>query len=265
MRKIKYLALLLFAAAAALGQNPNTSPFPGALDSDSTLYVSQDNVKTTLNGAVTATAVTITVSDSTNLVAFPTSCWAGFEIFKISGKAGNDLTVPTDCVSGTCPTCSPTTTCRGWGFPSTIETAHSDNDVFTCGPTAERGNAIAAAIVEIQTALGINLENVGGQITCDSPTTLTIAAGLVAIPSSGCYLIETESMAPTDDLDTVTCAVAVHFIFMPASGARTVVVRDNGSNMDLPGSFALDDEKDQFFGRCDTSNFIIEKGRVHIP
>jgi len=108
-------------------------------------------------------------------------------------------------------------------------------------------------------------DNDSAAISCDSPTTLTISAGLVAIPASGCYLIETELMAATDDLDTVTCAVAVHFVFMPASGVRTVIVRDNGSNMDLPGSFALDDAKDQFFGRCDSTNLIVEKGRVHIP
>ncbi len=102
-------------------------------------------------------------------------------------------------------------------------------------------------------------------ITCDAPATLPIVAGLIAIPSTGCYLVATEGAASTDDVDTVTCAVAVHFIFMAADGTKTVVIRDNGSNMDLPGSFALDDAKDQFFGRCDSTNFITEKGRVHVP
>ncbi len=105
----------------------------------------------------------------------------------------------------------------------------------------------------------------GSAITCNSPATLPIVAGLIAIPSTGCYLVATEGAASTDDVDTVTCAIAIHFILMAADGTKTVVIRDNGSNMDLPGSFALDDAKDQFFGRCDSTNFITEKGRVHVP
>lgn len=105
----------------------------------------------------------------------------------------------------------------------------------------------------------------GSGITCNSPTTLTIVAGLIAIPSTGCYLVATEGAASIDDVDTVTCPVSVHFILMAADGTQTVIIRDNGSNMDLSGSFALDDTKDQFFGRCDNTNLITEKGRVHIP
>ncbi len=258
---IGFLALLV---GSAIAQNPHTPAYPAALDSDDTLLVTNDSVSTTLDGALTATATSITVTSATQLTAFPVECFVGSEAVKIGSKSGNILTVSTDCPSATCPTCSPTTDCRGWGYPSSTEASHLSGAAFICSPAANQFNAMAAAIIAIQTALGINLAN-AGHITCDSPTTLTIAAGLVAIPESGCYLIETELMAATDDLDTVTCAVAVHFIFMPASGARTVIVRDNGSNMDLPGSFALDDAKDQFFGRCDSTNLIVEKGRVHIP
>lgn len=267
MKYYLYIMTVFFACLVsgfAIAQNPNTSPYPAALDSDATLLVANDAVSTILFGAITSTATTITVATASSISAFPLYCWVDIEVVKISGKAVNDLTVATDCPVGTCPTCAPTTTCRGAGFPSTLEASHLDASAFICGPTAEYENAKAAAIIAIQTALGINLAN-AGHITCDSPTTLTISAGLVAIPASGCYLIETESMASTDDLDTVTCAIAVHFIFMPASGTRTVIVRDNGSNMDLPGSFALDDAKDQFLGRCDSTNLIVEKGRVHIP
>lgn len=264
LRVISISVILLLAVGYSSAQNPNTSPFPGALDTDATLLVANDAVSTILNGALTATATTIPVATASSISAFPLSCWVDIEVIKISGKVVDSLTVATDCPAGTCPTCAPTTTCRGWGFPDTTEASHLTAADFICGPTAEIENAAAAAIKAIQAALGVNLSN-AGHITCDSPVTLTISAGLVVVPASGCYLIETESMAATDDLDTVTCAVAVHFIFMAANDARTVIVKDNGSNMDLPGNFALDGAKDQFLGRCDSTNVVAERGRIHAP
>ncbi|KKK83219.1 hypothetical protein LCGC14_2795600, partial [marine sediment metagenome] len=73
----------------------------------------------------------------------------------------------------------------------------------TCGPTAEYGNAAAAAIIAIETALGINLEDIG-HIKCDSPTELTLdAAGEITITKSACYTVDTFADAASDDLDVI--------------------------------------------------------------
>ena len=243
----------------AFAQNPNTANFPGSLDADANLLVANDAVQTTLDGAITATAMTINVVSAASLTAFPTSCWVGDEIVKIVSKSTNALTVATDCASGTCATCSPTTDCRGWGFASTTEAAHSSAATFTCGPTAEYGNAAAAAIIAIETALGINLEDIG-HIKCDSPTELTISAGAITITKSACYTVDTEADAASDPLTTINCTAGDRFILTPADGARTVVITD-GAAIDIQADFSLNHLHDLFGGRCFATNVVIEEGR----
>ncbi len=254
------LFVLLIGVGFAVAQNPNTSPFPGALDTDATLLVGNDSVQTTLNGAITATATTINVTSAALLTAFPTSCWVDNEIIKIVSKVSNALTVATDCASGTCPTCSPTTDCRGWGFASTTEASHLTAATFTCGPTAEYENARAAAILAIQVALGVNLEDIG-HIKCDSPTELTLdAAGEVTITKSACYTVDTFADAASDGLLKVNCSAGVRFILMPADDARTVVIT-NGAAIAILADFSLNDLHDSFMGRCFSTDLTVQLSR----
>lgn len=254
------LVLLMGPPAAAFAQNPNTSPYPGALDTDATLLVANDAVQTILDGALTSTATTIPVGNTASITAFPLACWVDIEVIKISAKVGASLTVATDCASGTCPTCAPTTTCRGWGFPSTTEASHLNAATFTCGPTAEQENAAAAAIIAIQTALGVNLEDIG-HIKCNSPAELTISAGAITIPKSACYTVDTEADAASDDLDVINCTAGQRFTLTPADTTRTVVVKDDDTNIDIQADFSLNHLHDLFGGRCFATNVVIEEAR----
>lgn len=262
IRQLRCVVLLGLMTQAAVGfsQNPNTAAFPGALDSDAELLVANDAAQTTLDGALTATAMTINVVSAASLTAFPTSCWVGSEIIKIASKSTNALTVATDCASGTCATCSPTTDCRGWGFASTTEAAHVSAATFTCGPTAEYGNAAAAAIIAIETALGVNLEDIG-HIKCDSPTELTVSAGAITILKSACYTVDTEADAASDDLDVINCTAGQRFILTPADTTRTVVIKDDDTNIDIQADFSLNHLHDLFGGRCFSANVVIEEAR----
>ena len=260
LRCVVVLALMN-QAAVGFSQNPNTANFPGSLDGDAEMLVANDSVLTTLDGALTATAMIINVTNAALLTAFPASCWTDNEIVKIASKSTNALTVATDCASGTCATCSPTTDCRGWGFASTTEASHLDNATFTCAPTADSFNAAWAAIIAIETALGVNLQD-SGHIKCDSPTELTISAGAITVPKSACYTVDTEADAASDDLDLINCPTAgIRFTLRPADTTRTVVIKDDDTNIDIQADFSLNHLHDLFGGQCFATNVVIEETR----
>lgn len=257
---MKYFVTMFFVLLGiGFGQNPNSSPYPAALDSPATLLVANDAVSTILNGAITSTATTISVASASSISAFPLACWVNVEIMKISGKSTNDLTVATDCAIGTCPTCAPTTTCRGWGFPSTEEISHSNSSDFFCGPTAEFENAAAAAIVAIQTALGVNLEDIG-YIKCNSPTELTILNGEITITKSACYTVDTQSDDASDELTKINCSTGTRFVLTPADDTRTVVITD-GVSIIIRADFQLNDLHDSFMGLCFSTDLTVQLSR----
>jgi hypothetical protein len=96
-----------------------------------------------------------------------------------------------------------------------------------------------------------------GGIDCSSPSTLTIAAGAVTVSSSACYLVDTESAASSDDLDTINCStVGTQFILRPADDTHTVVVKNNGTTLANGTDFSMDSVKDVFMGICTGVNEV---------
>lgn len=99
----------------------------------------------------------------------------------------------------------------------------------------------------------------GSGIDCSSPIAVTLATGSVTISSDACYSIDTEGAASSDDWSAVVCAQGRRFMVAPASGARTVVVKQAlGINSD----FTLDNANDLFFGYCSTANTVREISRT---
>ncbi len=77
-------------------------------------------------------------------------------------------------------------------------------------------------------------------------TSVTIATGVITVPAGVRYiLVDTESAAASDDLDTINGGNTGDFIILKAaSDARTVVVKDNTGNLQLNGDFSLTDSDD---------------------
>lgn len=108
--------------------------------------------------------------------------------------------------------------------------------------------------------------DVDGDITANATTFLrktvltsggqtTISGGVITVGRSN-HTVETESLAATDDLDTITAGTAEGqlVILRPVNDSRTVVVKHNTGNIRLNGSvdFTMDSVYDQIMLRWDT-------------
>lgn len=75
-------------------------------------------------------------------------------------------------------------------------------------------------------------------------STLTISGGVVTASRTH-HRIDTQGGAGTDDLDTINGGVTGHILILyPASGARTVVMKDGTGNLALAGDFSMDNAQD---------------------
>lgn len=80
----------------------------------------------------------------------------------------------------------------------------------------------------------------------------TIASGVITIPASHApvqmILVDTESAASTDDLDTINITGGGKngqiFTVYAAASTRTVVLKDGTGNLDLAGDMSLDNGGD---------------------
>ncbi len=85
-----------------------------------------------------------------------------------------------------------------------------------------------------------------GLMRLKNVSTLTISSGVVSVTSSF-HGIATEDGAASDNLATINATVVDTsgiLIIRAASGASTVVVKDNSGNLDLNGDFSMDDARD---------------------
>lgn len=75
-------------------------------------------------------------------------------------------------------------------------------------------------------------------------TTLTIASGAI-VAKTGWHLVDTQSAAATDDLDTISNGATGQVLTLTAaSSARDVVVKDGTGNLKLAGDCTLDNVED---------------------
>jgi len=101
-----------------------------------------------------------------------------------------------------------------------------------------------------------------GGIDCSTPTLLTISVGgSVTLVGSGCYRIDTNGAASSDDLDDVVCVAGEQFIFRAESSARTVIIKNDGVSIFAQADFQLDNSADKFTGTCWSANIVDEDGR----
>lgn len=102
-----------------------------------------------------------------------------------------------------------------------------------------------------------------GGLKCVSPQTLTLdASGAITIPSgkSACFLVDTFSMAATDDLTTINCTAGDRFLLQPVIASRVVTVV-KGAGIIIPADFILNHTADQILLQCKTTNVVTETSR----
>ena len=161
-------------------QNPVTSQFPAALDTDQTLGVLKNSPNAYPTPPSTLTA-NVALGDCSASVADGTAFAGGVivtigsEKMQISSVVGNTLNF----------NCSPR------NFGSTVKATHSSGDSVWTYVEDYNVNAVAAAIKSMQAALGVNLSNVNGvsaatpwQANRVSNTQLSFGAG--CLPNSPC-------------------------------------------------------------------------------
>lgn len=118
----------------------------------------------------------------------------------------------------------------GTGTAWALETASTARTSLGLGTIATQ----AASNVSITggSATGISA-GVSGDLNTPSAGALTIATGSIT-PTAFCHLVDTESAAATDDLDTIT-ATASDWIFLRTVDAARDVVLTEAGNIIIPG------------------------------
>lgn len=128
---IRALVFAGLAAAFASGQNPNTAVFPSRTAADTDLFVASNNSSTTLNGSLTSSATSITLTSGTGFTA-PV-------IVAIDTEIIHCTTLTTNTLSG----------CTR-GSESTIGASHSSGATVTNIISAWHHNQIAAEVKAIE-------------------------------------------------------------------------------------------------------------------
>jgi hypothetical protein len=144
------LVCLVLAAGAALAQ---TTRYPGAVDSDSSLFVVNDNIQTTLNAAMSTSDTAMVVASATGFVPnmIVTICdtqtntgkCTAWEHMLVTAVSGNVLTVTR-------------------AFAGTSARSHSSGRLVSVLIDSAHQKVLKDSVVAIETALGPNLINIGG-------------------------------------------------------------------------------------------------------
>jgi hypothetical protein len=139
---------LILVAGAAFAQ---TTRYPGAVDSDSSLFVVSDNVQTTLNAAMSTSDTAAVLASATGFVPnmIATICdtttntgkCTAWEHMLVTAVAGNVLTVTR-------------------GFAGTSARTHSSGRLVSVLIDSAHQKVLKDSVVAIETALGPNLGNV---------------------------------------------------------------------------------------------------------
>src|SRR6185369_1668437 len=139
MRLITVVMTGIMLAGACLGQS---SSYPGSVDTDATLFVAKDNVQTKLN-------VQMLITDNVAIVASTTG-WAAnmiatvdSEQMFVTGVSGSNVLQVTR------------------GFAGTAAAAHNAGKNVSNFIDAAYQKVLKSASINIETALGANLGNIG--------------------------------------------------------------------------------------------------------
>ena len=82
-------------------------------------------------------------------------------------------------------------------------------------------------------------------VIANPPASVTIASGVISAPRSY-MIVDTESAAASDDLDTINGVGSngQRLVLRAANSGRTVVVKDATGNIQCAGDFSLDNVQD---------------------
>ena len=204
------LAALILAAAACLAQ---TTRYPGALDSDSSLFVVQDNVQTTLSAAMgigdTAAVVASATGFVPNMVATicdtttNTGKCTAWEHMLVTAVTGNVLTVTR-------------------GQAGTTARTHSSGRLVSILIDSVHQKVLKDAVVAVQTALGPNLSNISGSASgyisskfLFSPYSCNASSVCAQGGASGMSLIAgNNSLTLTPVPNGINGSDSVHFLYV---------------------------------------------------
>lgn len=106
------------------------------------------------------------------------------------------------------------------------------------------------------------------QLNFDAPTTLTISGGVVSATRSF-HLLDTESAAPTDDLDTISAPAAGKYpllMLQIVSASRVITIKHNTGNIYLADSIdrVLSDIRVMLMLRWDGTRWVEHKSAPNI-
>jgi hypothetical protein len=178
---------LILAVLFACGLSAQTTNYPGSLDTDSTLFITADNVQTTIslamaptdNVAIVASGtgfavnMIVTICDSTTQVATGVTKCTAWEHMLVTAVNGQALTVTR-------------------GVAGTSARSHAVGAVMSVLIDAAHQQSLKAATLALETALGTHLSNIAlnvktfgavGNGTADDTT--AIQSTINALPTSG--------------------------------------------------------------------------------
>lgn len=90
---------------------------------------------------------------------------------------------------------------------------------------------------------------------CSAPSELTVATGAITVTAGGgCFDVDTESDAASDDLTTINCTAGNSFILKAESDARTVVLKATSFAVFGGVDQSLDQDGDYALGLCVATN-----------
>ena len=128
---------------------------------------------------------------------------------------------------------------------------------------------------EMKTALEAVRDKISQQIGTDTPASVTISGGTITPATrdtGGVFIVDTESAASTDDLNTITqtnVEDGTHIYLYPANASREVVIKDSvggsGQILTLDGNdYTLDDLDKWILLRRDGTDWK-EVARYQLP
>jgi hypothetical protein len=158
---------LLLLPLIALLVSAQTTRYPGALDSDSSLFVVSDNVQTTLTAAMSTSDTAAVVASAAGFVPnmIATICdtstntgkCTAWEHMLVTTVAGNILTVTR-------------------AFAGTAARSHSSGRLISALIDSAHQKVLKDAVVAVQTALGPNLSNISSTAAVVNAATVNFSA-----------------------------------------------------------------------------------------
>ena len=240
--RLRALAIVLVASVQIL-HGQNTAKYPATLPTFEDLLVVVNRANTILTVPISAVDTSIVVSDASKFFS-PGANEAGTitigrsastEHVKYCSLSGNTFTV---CAGGR-------------GFDGSAAIAHVGGEIVADRVVAWTHNQVAAEL----------LAGLSEILRCSVTSELTISGGALPIPSSGCYSVDTEADAASDDLTSFVCATGVRFKLFAADDARTVVIKRGSGAIEMSSDFSLDNLFDTWQGWCRTANIAVNEAR----